>query len=379
MLPAAFIPLATFPLTATGKIDRKALPPPLWDHSRQSASYIAPRDHIEEYLASLWHKSLNIKKVGIKDNFFDLGGDSLIAATLFAQIEQRFNIRLPVSTMLEHDTIEKLAVLLRNSASYENHLLVPFRTEGDQPPLFLFPGAAGDAMIWQRLATCLAPGHPLYGLQAVQSDGTSLYILGIQAAAERFLQAIRKLQPHGPYFLVGYSLGGLVAFESARLLSAAGESTAFLGIIDSPAPNSTDRVSFPDLVRLHSERLQKLPWRERPPYISNAVRRFLVGLARRRKIRNTLLVKKLVEKDDFAAMRLASRSYQPGIFSGPATIFRVTEKDWFIKWDPTAGWQSLILNNLCYIDVPGDHLTVMEEPNIQTLADKLSQTLQMRG
>ncbi|MEO0769238.1 MAG: amino acid adenylation domain-containing protein [Cyanobacteria bacterium J06649_4] len=244
MVPSAFVTLATLPLTPNGKIDRKALPAPNQEIDREH-QYVAPRNPVEEVIADIFVSVLNVQSIGVFDNFFELGGHSLLAFRLMSELQQKFQIELPLATLFQSPTIEQLArVIDADSAQQLWSPLVPLQQQGELTPLFLVGGAGGTVLYLQALAQALAEGlgesvgqkRPLYGLQAQGLDGVTPPLQSIPAIAAQYIEAIQTVQPNGPYLLAGHSFGGRVAFEMGRRLEEMGESVAFVGILDTLAP-----------------------------------------------------------------------------------------------------------------------------------------------
>lgn len=227
-----FHSLDEMPYTATGEIDRDQLV----SLSGGGTQQVKPRTELEQQLAHLWQTILGVPKVGIQDSFFDLGGSSLQAARLFAEIDQQFDLNLPLTTLFTAQTVEKLASLL-GSEKEEPHWspLVPIQPEGTQLPLFCIHGAGGNILMYRELATYAGNDQPLYGLQAVGLDGGAP-ITRLQEMAEIYITHLREFQPEGPYFLLGLSVGGMIAVEMAHQLRQQGQEVAFLGMIDSLGP-----------------------------------------------------------------------------------------------------------------------------------------------
>ncbi|MGB8213214.1 MAG: AMP-binding protein [Anaerolineales bacterium] len=366
MQPAAFITMDRFPLTTTGKVDPKALAAPDWNQLQQETAYMAPRDKIEKQLAAIWQKALKLEKVGVRDGFIDLGGDSLIAAALFMEIGRTLGMRLPISAIFEYDTVEKLAEVLRNPGSFGIRLLIPLRATGTKPPLFLFPGGLGDAMAWRHLVPYMGEDQPLYSIQALQNNGSTLYGTNINDIAARFLQAIRALQPYGPYYLAGYSFGGVVALETAKQLSEIGEKVAFLGIIDTNALVLGKRRTFSERVRWHIKKMEDKSWQARFRYIARSL---LPRLSRNKTILDTLpVIKRHIAKNNRETMNFAIRLYRPGHYSGPATVFKVPER----PMEKMEGWKEIIQKDLQIVNISGNHMTLLEDPYVRDLASKLN-------
>jgi oxalate---CoA ligase len=182
----------------------------------------------------------NIIPIGITENFFsDLGSNSLQAVSIFAEIDQIFGKRLPLATLLEAPTIEKLAQMM----SQEWKPLVAIQPQGKNPPFFGIQAGDGNVLFYRKFSELLGKEQPFYGLQAQGLDGSPIARASVEAIAA-YLEEIRKIQPRGPYLLGGYSFGGLVSYEIARRLNAEGEKIALLALFDSfyPAKDARGRI-----------------------------------------------------------------------------------------------------------------------------------------
>ncbi|MFF5521715.1 amino acid adenylation domain-containing protein [Streptomyces coeruleorubidus] len=247
MVPSAFISLGSLPRTASGKLDRKALPAA--PDARFAAKAVAPRTGREESLRGIFAEVLGVAPahIGVHDSFFDLGGHSLLAPRLTSRIRAELGTQLPMRALFDTPTVAALARRTPAPEALEGARadrpgesgtaplgpLLPLRTQGDRAPLFCLPPASGLAWGFAGLARHIDPGRPLYGLQSLglipgrQPAGSLAEVVAEHTAR------IREIQPHGPYHLLGYSMGGLVAYDVAVGLQAAGEQVALLALLDS--------------------------------------------------------------------------------------------------------------------------------------------------
>ncbi len=233
MIPGAFVSLPVLPLTPNGKIDRALLPKPSVAAQDSTVRHASPRDPIERSLCEIWSKFLGARQIGIDDNFFDLGGHSILAARMFAQLDQRFGRQLPLATLFSAPTIRELARHYRETLEPAAGVaLVPITVGGSLPPLFAVPGGGGNVLNLAPLARDLGSDQPFYGLQSIGLDGSTEPLERIEEMAERYLREVRQIQPHGPYRLLGVCFGATVAFEMSHQLLRAGEEVAFLGLVD---------------------------------------------------------------------------------------------------------------------------------------------------
>jgi thioesterase domain-containing protein/acyl carrier protein len=202
--------------------------------THQSAAHLTlTEDDTESRLAGIWQKLPGLESVDIDQNFFDLGGDSSLAVRMFAEIEKTFKIKLPLATLYETPTIESLARVVRGETSTSGWSpLVAIQPAGSRPPLFCFHGAGGNVLIYRDLSRHLGFDQPFYGLQAQGLDGNLPPLTTIEDMAALYVKEIRRVQPHGPYFLGGYCGGGTIAYEAAQQLQGDGERVALLAMFD---------------------------------------------------------------------------------------------------------------------------------------------------
>ena len=203
------------------------------DSSDISTARRETHDDIETRLSNIWQELLGIESVGLDENYFDLGGDSALTIQLFAQVEKAFKIKVPLPMLFEAPTVREFAGVLRCAGADQGvSPLVPIQPTGSRPPFFCIHGTAGDVSIYQDLSRHLAPDQPFYGLQSQGLDGKLPPLTTIEDMAALYLREIRKLQPQGPYFLGGYSMGGTIAFEMAQQLQKSGEVVGLLALFD---------------------------------------------------------------------------------------------------------------------------------------------------
>ncbi|BFM51422.1 amino acid adenylation domain-containing protein [Marinomonas sp. THO17] len=231
MIPSHFITIDEMPLTPNGKINRKALPQPSW----QSANhYQAPRNHTEKMLANLWAETLGLTLVGIHDNFFEIGGDSISATRILHKLEHNLGMEIPLGVLFKAATIAELAEHLQQTSNW-NPLqpLLPIKSAGDHAPLFCIHPALGLSWGYAAILKHLPQSTPLFGLQSISLSQVENKPESLEAVASHYLKLIRSVQPKGPYQLLGWSFGGLVAHAITQQLEAEGESVDFLCMLDS--------------------------------------------------------------------------------------------------------------------------------------------------
>lgn len=374
MVPSLIVQLESMPLTLNGKIDRGRLPaPPTTVAAVLDDAFVRPRDETEEVMAGIWQAILKPdREFGIYESFFDMGGDSLLVVRLFAEIERILGIRLPVSTIFEDATVAGLvAALRRESRQTDESLVVPLNADGTRPPLFCVHVWNYELLTMRNLALYLGPDQPLYGLEPIGLHGRRDPHRRIEDMASHAVGLMRSVQPTGPYLLCGHSLGGWVAYEMALQLEDAGERVAFLGLFDAYDPIRDPLIRR--LGRLLSAGPRSLMTRlllrsARLPGLRNASFTLLKRISTERVLAHDVPVPELA-----IANLVARREYRPRPYLGHATFFRV--KPDVPGDDATQGWASLVREGVEVYDVPGDHFTMMSEPNIEALAQSLHSAL----
>jgi len=331
MIPSAFVPLPALPLSPNGKLDRTALPDPA-QAVRPEREILAPRDEMELRLVRLWEDLLDVRPVGVRDDFFALGGHSLLALRLMGGIERLFGRRIPLSALLEAPTIESMAGLLRQETSAPRSLVVPIRTGGSGPPLFLVHPVGGNVLCYLPLARL---DRPVYAIQS-PSPG-SLPEWTVESLATLYLEAIREIQPAGPYLLGGWSMGGVVAFEMARQSGTA----PLLFMID-VAPPGQGEVKEPD------------PQRELAGFVEDLRR--LGGIEAPEAMESAFAL--------FQANRRALQAYRPRPFDGRAVLIRAEATAEADRSGRFEAWRELIPGGAEIQILPGDHYSLLREPRL---------------
>jgi thioesterase domain-containing protein/acyl carrier protein len=400
MVPASCVVLPTLPLSPAGKLDRPALPAP--DYSAATAPYVPPADAIDLQLVRIWEELLAVQPIGITDNFFDLGGHSLLAVRLMGRINDAFDVDLPLTVLIEQGTIRAMAAELRERLVpvRTRSVLVPIQPGGSKPPLFCIHPAGGGVVCYVHLARHLGADQPVYGLQDPLFEENGYSVLSIGAFAEIYIDAIRRLQPQGPYHLAGWSFGGVVAFEMACQLRRRGQQVALLGVLDTPSPDA--HAGFVDdedtndklLIGLAREKAWlagqtlDLPDAEMAGWTPQARVEYLTE-----RLKAIGAMRKTAHPDSLPRLARgmwtrtqACQEYTPTVYDGRITLFRaigsdlLIERDWpestrRIYREATRGWSKLSSVPVEIRDVPGTHMTMGRDPHVETLAAALAECL----
>ncbi|MEM9272243.1 MAG: amino acid adenylation domain-containing protein [Cyanobacteria bacterium P01_F01_bin.143] len=235
MVPSSLMFLESLPLTSNGKINRQALPAPEIKTAELNQIFVPPRNSVESLLANIWQEVLTLERVGINDNFFELGGESFLALQVISKINKQLSTDIPLSVLFQHPTIAQLAALVAEDGDIlvEPNCLVPIQTEGTQPPLFCIHPVGGQVMAYKHLANCLGNDRPIYGLQSCAINDPNQEYKSIEEMAIAYTQEIRQQREQGPYYLLGWSLGGVLAVNIAQQLEQQQQQVAFVGLVDS--------------------------------------------------------------------------------------------------------------------------------------------------
>lgn len=359
MVPAVYVRLEALPLMPNGKLDRQALPAPK-DESCSSRAYEAPQGEIEQTLACIWAELLGVECVGRHDNFFELGGHSLLAITMLSKIDQAFQCRLPLATVFTSPTVEQMARLLRGQEKLPYRFsMFPIQQAGSRPVLFWI----GYNSEYSEVLNRMGDNQPVYGFRygIGAPKEHRLKLPPIESLAAHYIEELLLFQPKGPYFLVGHSFFGVVAFEMAQQLKKRGERDLLLVLIDTYVPKPSYIVySFKDLFikLIHLTR--------------NEMVNLLIVLAKKinRKIR--LYLHPPIYSPDTAfpsaIVNLLLDNYSPKAYSGRVVLFKamemkigIFEKGMFkFVLPPEYGWRQLIGEELVVYETPGTHLSMLK-------------------
>lgn len=393
MVPSWIVPMAQLPLNANGKKDRKALPAP--DSARTAREYQSPRDEVERKLVAVWEQVLGISPVGVTDNFFDLGGHSLLAVRLFSQTEEVLGRKLPLATLFQSPTIEKIAQVIRaGNESGKGSVFVSIQPKGTRPPMFWVHSLGGDGgggfFYYRKLSELLGLDQPSFGIRSPEEP-----FHRIEEMAAHYVERLVEFHPTGPYLLGGFCFGGNVAYEMARQLVAMGRPVGLLVLLESAAPCSGSASglrqaggALPVLNHLRSWLVEFI--HQSPGEMLHRIRRKrkLLGKQIARTFSLSKRSESPAELEDVIDMAgypaayvkyakahwRALTQYTPGKYPGRITLFRARKQP-LSRFDPTLGWGDLAAGGVTVNVIPGSHEKMLEEPNVHILATELKACL----
>ncbi|HEU4963605.1 MAG TPA: amino acid adenylation domain-containing protein, partial [Bacilli bacterium] len=389
MVPAFWEVLDRLPTTHSGKIDRNALPDPSGE--RQEASgYVAPRDRFEFEMVGLWEEVLQTRPIGVLDNFFALGGESFRAVRLTAEAKRRLGVSLPLSLLFQTPTVAELCAQLRNGEEEEvtaNLLPIRLPVEGrGEAPLFLFHPYRGGVLCYAPLAHALGEEVPIYGLQAVGFSSDEEPLDDIGAMAERYLHEIRQRQPHGPYRLAGWSMGGLIAYETAKRLELEGEQVEYLGLIDTAYTVRDDSLAAYDWMdeslRLQAYAAQQFPTESEQVAKADVVQAYdyLLQQAKTHQVLPPHATLDMLKRDIklVIAHALAQARYTcEGGVQADIHLYHVTETEdrYGVPLVAPEQWEASTSGQVKAIELPGHHFSLVEPPHVTQLAQAMQAAL----
>jgi amino acid adenylation domain-containing protein len=388
MVPDDFVLMEVIPITPNGKIDRKALPKPDYGNIQRSGDFIAPRTANETLVAEIWQELMGIKSISIGDNFFELGGRSLVAVQIMARIEKETGKRLPLATLFEYATIEKLAARLDiDPASITWESLVPIKPSGSKMPLYIVHGAGLNVLLFNALAMNMDAEQPVYGLQAKGLNGIDEPLDVMEEIAANYIAEIIAKNPDGPYALAGYSLGGIIAYEMAKQLINAGKEVKMLAMFD----------TYADLSTAHDPAVKRAL--NKGVLLLKQIGHTFVLLAedpkRTIEYKSLILKRRIIKmfwklapgKDEkkegfFAydneideASEKALRNYVITPLNIAIELFRAKKRTFYMADFEFLGWGPFAKKGVHVHEIPGEHNTIFAPPNDKVFAVVLQECL----
>ncbi len=347
MMPSFFVALPALPLNPNGKVDKKLLPMPELRSMRMKAEHVAPRNATEKSLSAIWGKALGVEDLGVHDNFFDLGGHSIVGIQVLTQVEQQLGRKLPLNSLFQAPTVAQFAKLLMAEIKPLDLLnLAPIQKEGNKVPLFCVHGDEANYF----MARDLGKDQPFWGFFHQGEDGFPLRYTEVEDIAAHFIREMKQVRPEGPYLLCGFSFGGLVAYEMAQQLSRSGEQVPFLALLDTYAPGLFGEVMKAES-KLHD------------PVKKMVMRRMVKWYHQR----NKALPPKLRHFHIIDTYDQAYYRYKIEPYEGPVLVIKAEAS----PGEAHMGWKDLVKGGLTLTSTPGDHFNMIKDPHVKTLSKSI--------
>jgi thioesterase domain-containing protein/acyl-coenzyme A synthetase/AMP-(fatty) acid ligase/acyl carrier protein len=390
---AELISVDSIPRNAAGSADFALLPAPGSAKLANIATdeYVAPRDELESNLVAIWEEVLGIRPIGIRTPFFKLGGYSLMIVRLFARINKTLGTALPITTIFNAPTVEQLADLVRGRAYYSS--LVPVHTGGTRPPFFMIH----SYLLYQGIPRVMGDDYPFYGLRELETDAEDMTV---EQRAAAYLDAIRSIQPTGPYYIGGWCAAGPLAVETARQIAASGEKVGFLVLFDSWRPGyaaelakeqaGTKEMSLSARLgrkfRFHRNRWRGLSTAGRFRYVAATFTNKFASVKNRFYLKNWAIAEMLCKRfglslphfmHNVSLTTLNSLKEYKGVepYSGSLTLIRAEQAPYFPGAKESCGWDAIVKGGVNVMWAPGDHESMFLDPHLQKVGELLRKSL----
>lgn len=363
MVPQFFVKLDEFPVTSNGKFDRKALKLPDDINASNRKNFIDAVTESEKNMISIWKKVLGLNRISMNDNFFEIGGHSLLAVNLFAKIKDTFECDLPLATIFSAPTPHQLLNIVQPEKLHKKDPqeivgtfkhIVPINPNGTLPPLFCMHAVGGNVLNYQVFAPPLGQNQPIYGLQSLGIDGITKQYSDIETMASQYITEIQKIQEHGPYYICGGSMGGNIALEVAQQLKNHGEKIALLAMFDTPGPGFLEKKSD----SYHGSIFQKIvkSITARSSYYAKFLICNLYHLSKR-PIPHGIRYWYVEQMNMIPAYK-----YTPVEYCGDLVFFTNSLEADKENYKPLQGWDTIIRGNINVIEIPAEHEKFVESP-----------------
>jgi amino acid adenylation domain-containing protein len=393
MIPSAFVCMESLPLTPSGKLDRQSLPAP--ERGRVEAGYMAPRNAVEESLADIWSEVLGIERIGINDNFFELGGHSLLAARLCAEIENKLGCRIPLALFFGAPNIEFVANAISEEPSSQRRVaIVPLQSSGTRAPLFLMPSITGSPLSWKHVVDRMGTERPVFAVGVAGQTPPWPEQTTLPEIASHFVAALREARIDGPLHIMGYSFGGMLAYEVARQLHEAGIEVGVVAIVDTGPEQLRAHARWPDVRNLLRFFANAPAWISRFAFKTTTSRKVYEVRRKFRTWRRYLQAKitggpaikqldavidtRRLPADFRRRMQTnydAVQCYVPGTYSGRLVLFRAKIRPLLHSFTRDLNWLQVVTGRVEIVDIPGNHDTILRQPNSDILATRLQAVL----
>ena len=387
LIPSRIWSVERMPVTHNGKIDDQVLLDMQGSDNSFDEKERAPEGETEKKMAAIWSEVLKQENIPANRSFFDLGGHSLQALKLFNQIDKEFGQKLPLSTLFESPTVTELASKFapREAISATPANLSALHKSGSKTPIFCIHGGDGGTLIYRQLAEGLDQDRPFYTLEAPALSGEGHIAPTIEETAKTYIEQILTVQSKGPYLIGGYCFGGIVAYEIAQQLKKAGEEIESLYLFDTDNPSVAPRyLSLSERAsRQWSENSDK-SWGSRVGKLSDRFREGIVNKLKTSGAKAAATVVTTTGMDAGAKLQTvivreahlkAMRRYTPKAYDGNVVLFTAEDQGDGVIYPPHLGWEGYVHGELEVLPIPGEHITIFEEPHVRTLSQKLKNAL----
>ena len=387
-VPAQILFVTKIPKSANGKVQRRLLYHYIQNHPEEfpaklletaAADDFEFNNKTEKMLSDIWCELFKVQHISKTEDFFEAGGDSLMAEMLFAEIERVLAVKMPAGTILANRTIQKLAAVIDRESSTSQRLdfVVPINPVGSRQPLFCIHNVGGDVLTYRKLADYLDKEQTVFGLSLNLEAKNIQHPISIVDLARCYIQEISTVQPNGPYYLAGHSLGGLIAYEISRQLQEQNQVVALLAMLDTRLLNKKRRKPLWKKLKHNYQKLASVPFLQIFHYLKQKtldeierlkVKRFMRSYPAPldKKLNQTALKKNLLQ--------YAGRNYKPGSYQGTITYFNAKQGQKNYAEETLKGWAKLA-EKVQVVDVDASHSTIVREPAVKELACKLEEAL----
>jgi amino acid adenylation domain-containing protein len=386
MIPTVIVALEQFPLSTSGKIDRRSLPLPesvpgqnVADHPEATAA----ADELEAKLLKIFRDVLRHNSIGVTDSFFHYGGYSLLTMRLFSRIDRELNVRLPISLLFDAPSVRDLARVIRKGIAPS--VIVPIRPYGNSAPMFVIQ----SYLLYNAMLEIVESDRPVYG---VREMGDEREPISVEDRARRFVHEILNVSPFGPVYLAGWCAAGTLTVEIARQLRESGHDVGLVALFDAEHPGFT-LPSGPRFLAarlwkkavFHTGRLERIPWGKKFTYILEALERnweWVVESYYTKHYRTMLWLHKrfglsLSEAafNNVYASLASLKDFSDRPYPGKLNLFRASDVPDLSEVDTTLGWSSIAQGGVVVNFVPGDHVSMFKKPHVDSLAHRLQQEI----
>lgn len=378
MIPSAFVHVPSMPRTTTGKVDRHALPSHIGERPALQQPFVEPNDEMERGLAAIWSEFLGLDRVGIDDDFFELGGDSLLATLLVLRIETALGRSIPPVRLTTARTVRRLAACVA-AASEAIGEWVCIHSGDDRPPLLYLPGIEGTGFGFEHLSEAADPQRTAFAFPYPGIFRAEEPLRRVEAFAEHALSALQTVQANPPYYLCGYSFGGLVAYEMARRLRIQGKEVPLLALLDTPGPKRRRPRPLSQRLVVHARRLRATS--DKLGYLKQRAVSVRRRYTRHRGLDGAEPLDGGPTTPALGAVQRAcveaARAYRPAPYPGRVIVFRSpsVSDEAFWQPDPHFGWDEVALGGVEVVDVSVRHEDILQRGHVRPVAQKLREAL----